>query len=71
MNNRNAAAAARSAGKNAMTAGIIGAGTSLLSAAGGAGLFGKAGGAKTAAVHPWDWNFAEMRGESMSPWERS
>jgi hypothetical protein len=48
LNHRNAAAAARSAGRNAMTAGIVGGAASLLSAAGSAGAFGgaKAGGAK-------------------------
>jgi hypothetical protein len=70
VNHRNAAAAARSAGKNAMTAGIVGAGTSLLTAAGDAGWFSKAG-AKATSVQPWDWNFAEMRGQSMSGWERA
>jgi hypothetical protein len=43
LNHRNAAAAARSAGSNAMTAGIVGGATSLLSAANDAGLFSKAG----------------------------
>ena len=40
-NYRNAASAARAGGKNAMTAGIIGAGTSLLGTAANGGLKGK------------------------------
>jgi hypothetical protein len=72
LNHRNAASAARAAGSNAMTAGVIGGATSLLAGAHSAGLFGKGAGAvKSAAAHPWDWNFAEMRGQSMSGWERN
>jgi hypothetical protein len=53
LNHRNAASAARSAGKNAMTAGIVGGATSLLSGAYSAGLFGKAGaGAGTGKIVP-------------------
>ena len=66
-NYRNAASAARAGGRNAMTAGIIGTGTSLLRPASGY----MAGKAAQASVSPWDWNFAEMRGESMSGWQRS
>jgi type II secretory pathway pseudopilin PulG len=69
LNHRNAASAARAAGRGALTAGILGAGTSLLSAANSAGGFGKPG-AGAANIHPWDWNYAEMRGRSMSGWER-
>jgi hypothetical protein len=74
VNYRNAASAARASGRNAMTGAVIGAGTSLLTAASpyfgaGAGTGATAAGAGTSPA--WMANFSEMRGQSMSAWERS